>query len=227
MGTWTKTGVRKLIVEALTPLMAPAGFRFRKSEFVRKMDGGRQELTVTLADYNPVFRVSLVLCSRFDAVQEITNRFSGASEKDFGETLTSMTQLEFFGLPAKPGAGVEWEVKSEADLGAVLPGVVAVVRDRVLPFFDEYRDLQALHRGLNPPGAERMLKPRWPNDWQKFDASNEPYREMTGVAVAHLAGDPRFDELVAAYRSQIKILRDLNRQKFEDMVAYLSSVRRA
>jgi len=221
MSTWTKSEVRKLIVEALAPVLGPAGFRFRKESFVRKIDGGRQELAISLVDYKPVFRFSLVCCTRLDAVEEITNRFSESPEKYHGETLTSMTQLEFFGLPAKPGAGVQYELKSEADASAVLPGVAALVRDRLLPFFEEYRDVAALNRGLNPAGAERLAEPRWPRDRREFDASNQPYRAMAGVAVAHLAGDPRVNKLVAAYRGQIRDLKDHDRQKFEQMVSHL------
>src|SRR5262245_48006827 len=160
MARWLKTEVRRMIVDAVTPVVSGAGFRFKKSSeaFARKIDGGRQELGLPLVDYNPIFHFSFTLCMRFEAVQDITNRFSGSPPKYHSMTLTSITQLEFLGLPAKPGIGVDYEVSSEAELMAVMPGVLAMVRDRVLPFFEEYRDIAAVNRGLNPEGAERVFR---------------------------------------------------------------------
>ena len=148
MAQWIKSEVRRLICEAVTPVVGPAAFRFNKRSqaFIRKIDGGRQEFGLPLVDYNPIFTFSFTLCTRFDAVQEITNRFSGSPAKYHGMTLTSVTQLEFLGLPAVPGRGVVYRVESEADLAATLPVVLAMVRERVLPFFEEYRDIAAVNR---------------------------------------------------------------------------------
>lgn len=77
-------------------------------------------------------------------------------------TLTSITQLEFLGLPAEPGRGVVFRVQSEPELASTLPGVLAIVRERVLPFFDEYRDVARVNRGFNPEGAERIFQTSWP-----------------------------------------------------------------
>ena len=125
MARWLKTEVRRMIVDAVTPVVSPAGFRFKKATeaFVRKIDGGRQELGLPLVDYNPVFRFSFTLCIRLEAVQEITNRFSGSPSKYHSMTLTSISQLEFLGLAAGPGNRVDFEVSSEAQLMAVMPGV--------------------------------------------------------------------------------------------------------
>jgi hypothetical protein len=214
--------VRRLIAEGLNPAVKAAGFRYRaKAEgFVRNIGGGRQELGIALWDYNPLFKFSLNLCVRLDAVQEIVNRFSGSSPRYHGMTLTSVTQLEFLGLLAT-GGQVEYQAASESELAAVLPGVAAMVRERVVLFFEEYRDVASLNRGLNPAGAERCTQRAWPPDRRTFDATNPPYRVMTGVVVAHLAGDPRLKKLIAAYRAQIAGISEQDRQKFEEMVAYL------
>lgn len=221
MVQWIKSEVRRVVSEALVPVVAGAGFRFKKSSqaFVRKIDGGRQELGLALADYNPVFEFSFTLCVRLEAVQEIVNRFSGSPPKYHGETLTSITQLEFLGLPAQPGRGVVYRVESESQLLEILPSIAEIVRQRALPFFNEYRDVEALNRGLNPAGAERVLEAV--SDRHLFDATNQPYRSMTGVTVAHLARDARLAELIAAYRSQLRESRESVRQKFEELVAYL------
>lgn len=228
MAQWLKTEVRRMIVDAVTPVVSPAGFRFKKATaaFVRKIDGGRQELGLPLVDYNPVFHFSFTLCTRFDAVQDITNRFSGSPLKYHPMTLTSITQLEFLGLSAGPGNGVDFEVSSEAALMAVMPKVLAMLRERVLLFFEEYRDIAAVNRGLNPEGGERVFRIVGFPDRRAFDATNQPYLAMTGAVAAYLANDPRLDALIDAYRSQIGEMPEHDRLKFENLVSYLNGERR-
>jgi hypothetical protein len=223
MVQWVKSEVQGLIVEGLNPVVNPAGFRFRKKteNYVRPIAGGRQELGLALWDYNPQFKFSLTLCVRLDAVQDIVNQFSGSPPQYHKITLTSLTQLEYLGLPAEAGR-VAYQASSEPELAAVLPGVAAMVRERVVPFFEEYQDVAALNRGLNPDGAERLTQLQWPPDRREFDASNPPYRAMAAVTVARLAGDPRWQELVAAYRAQSARLAEDDRRKFERLVAFLA-----
>lgn len=228
MARWIKTEVRRMIADALTPVVGAAGFRFKKASeaFVRKIEGGRQELGLSLIDYNPAFEFSFTLCIRLEAVQEITNRFSGAPQKYHSKTLTSITQLEFLGLPAEPGRGVRFHVESEAELAAVMPNAVHIIRERVLPFFEEHRDVAAVNRGLNPEGADRVFQIVEFPDRRAFDATYQPYRAMMGIAVARLANDPRFPGLVSAYRSQICEMQEHDRAKFDNLVDYLNSERR-
>jgi hypothetical protein len=115
-----------------------------------------------------------------------------------------------------------FEVSSEADLAATMPSILTMVRERVLPFFDEYRDIAAVNRGLNPEGAERVFRIVGFPDRRAFDATNRPYRAMTGVVVAYLANDPRLDALISAYRSQISEMPEHDRSKFEKLVCYLN-----
>lgn len=222
MAAWGKTEVARLIIAGLKPVTAPAGFRYVKKDqsFVRLIDGGRQMLGVALWNSNPLFEFSLNMTVRLDAVQVITNQYSGSPPQFHAITTTSITQLEFLGLPAVEG-NVEWRASSVPELAALLPSVVTVVRERVIPFFDEYRDVAALNRGLNPEGAERVIQLPWPPDRRTFDASNQPYRAMAGVAVARLAGDHRWEQLVNAYRTQLSGLSDQDRQQFEALVTHL------
>ena len=223
MGRWGKPEVERLIVERLKPVVAPAGFRYVKKDesFVRAIDGGRQTLGVALWNYNPLFAFSLVMTVRLDAVQAIVNQFSGSPPTFHGVTTTTLTQLEFLGLPAEQGK-VEFRASSEAELVGLLPGVEALVRERVVPFFGEYRDLAAINRGLNPAGAERVIQlPPYPDRRAFYDTTNPLYRAMVGVAVARLASDSRWEQLVAAYRAQLAEGWDQDRQKFERLVAHL------
>jgi len=117
-------------------------------------------------------------------------------------------------------------VESAAELAATTPGVLTMIRERVLPFFEEYRDVAAVNRGLNPEGAERLFRIVGFPDRREFDATNQPYRAMTGVAVAFLADDPRLSDLISAYRSQISEMQEHDRSKFDNLVNYLSGERR-
>src|SRR5690348_2431990 len=98
MADWKKTEVRRFVCEALDPVIGPAGFRYvkRSEAFVRKIEGGRQELVLALVDYNPEFWFSFALSIRLDTVQDIINRFSGTDVPT--KTMTSLTQLEHLGL---------------------------------------------------------------------------------------------------------------------------------
>jgi hypothetical protein len=156
---------------------------------------------------------------RLDAVQEITNLFSGSQPNYHGQTLTTITQLEFLGLPVRPGRGVVYTVQSEAELLGTLAPLIEMVRNRVLPFFDEYRTIETVNGGLNPVGAECVLEAS--SDRRAFDASNQPYRSMTGVTVAHLARDSRVLDLIDAYRNQLREARPDDRQKLENLIVYL------
>jgi hypothetical protein len=223
MANWTKSEVRRLIAVALEPVVQPAGFRFKKKTdaFVRPIEGGRQELGIALRDYNPRFDFSFNLCVRLEAAQEIVNRFSGSPPQYHDTTLTSVTHLEFLDLPAEPERGVVYQVESERQLSTLLPAICTMVRERVLPFFEEYRDLAALNRGLNPEGAEKIFKSAGPLDRRAFDSTYHPYRAMEGIAVAHLARDSRLNELIAAYRAQMDGGPPHDLQKYDAMVAYL------
>jgi hypothetical protein len=219
---WILGDVERLITNALDPILRPAGFRYRRKSgaFVRKIPGGKQELSVALWGYRPPFEFSFTLCVRLDAVEEITNQFAGVLPKYYGETLTSMTQLEFLDFPRNERGECRYGAESEPELLRLLPGVCALVRDRVLPFFEEHQDIQSLNRGLNPPGSEGVFQRSWPSDRRAF-AGDRPYRAMTGVAVAYLAGDPRLSDLIAAYRSQLSGMHEEYRQRFEETAGNL------
>jgi hypothetical protein len=53
-----------------------------------------------------------------------------------------------------------------------------------------------------------------------------PWRAMRAVVVAFLANDPRLDALISAYRSQMTLVPELFRSRFEELVRYLNGDRR-
>src|SRR5262245_34505623 len=105
MAPWGKAEVVRLIVDGLKPTVAPSGFSYVKKDgsFVRAIDDGRQKLGVALWNYHPLFAFSLTMTVRLDAVQAIVNQFSGSPPRFHSITTTSLTQLEFLGIPAERG----------------------------------------------------------------------------------------------------------------------------
>jgi hypothetical protein len=145
MAQWTRTEIRRMIVDAIAPVVSAAGFRLKQAPeaFVREIEGGGQKLGLSMVEYNADVHFGFYLCVRLNAVEEISNRFCGWPA-GAPTNSTSYTRLEFLGLPAY------FEVSSEAELAATMPNIVTMVRERILPFFDEYRDVAAVNRGLNP-----------------------------------------------------------------------------
>lgn len=224
MVRWIASEVRRQIARDLAPSMKRAGFGIRRpyEQFVRQIEGGRQELSISLVDYRPRFEFSFTVCIRLDAVEAVVNPFT-TTPAHYDITLTTMTQLEYFGLPSThPASGVFYEVTSEADLTRALRAFRPVLEERILPFFDEYRDLAALNRGLNPEGAERLTC--WAASRASFCDTPHPYRAMTGFAVAYLADDPRLEELLDAYRAQLRAIGEgVFLPQFERLVSSLDS----
>jgi hypothetical protein len=74
--------------------------------------------------------------------------------------------------PVVRAAGFRFEKTSETIVRNIEGSRLPMVRDRFLPFFDEYRDVAAVNRGLNPEGAARVF--RIVSDRRAFDASSQP-----------------------------------------------------
>ena len=49
---------------------------------------------------------------------------------------------------------------------------------------------------MNPEGAERVFRIIGFPDRRAFDATNQPYRAMTGVVAAYLASDSRLNAML-------------------------------
>jgi hypothetical protein len=206
----TQVELRELLHDRLAPLFP--GFEPSKKEegFVRKFDGGKQTVGVSLVDRWPLFlKFSLVLSVRLEAVQAIFNQFGGGPPKYFAITTTSATLLDYFfeGTEQKK----EFEVRDEVEIEMAMLELTPVVRDRILPFLDEYRTVDALNRGMNFGN-------------EKFDRLNEPYRSMSALTVARLAKEPRFPELVARYRERVATCQAHDREKLAKLIAHLETL---
>src|SRR6266404_1914816 len=222
-----KGEVSNTIYETLKPVLAPSDFRLNKSQvgFVRPIVGGTQTLGVPLWDHNPKFEFSLTMTFRLDAVEEITNRFSGSPPKYHSITQTVLTQLEHLGL-----RNCRWQAETESDLELKLSEVGSVVRDAVIPFFQQHQDLLTIAAAANP--AEAHVVPPAPNrittgmgiltDRALFSSGNHPYRAMSAITLACLAHFTNFESLVSRYQKELSALHlQSERDKFEKLVQFL------
>jgi hypothetical protein len=151
---------------------------------------------------------------RIDAAEEITNRFSGSPPKYHSSTLTILTQLEHLGV-----CPCRWQAESESELRSRLLDVTRIVQDRVIPFFDRYQELSIIAAAANPeptPGAGLVT------DRSLFSSGNQPYRHMSAITLAHLAGLGNFDALVLRYHKELSSLNlQRERDKFDKLVQFL------
>jgi len=202
------------------------GFRLKKSQegFIRRIEGGTQTLGVALWDYSPKFEFSLTMTMRLDAVEELTNLFSGSTPKYHRITQTTLTQLEHLDAPR-----CRWKAETKGELESELAMVNGIVQHRVLPFFHQHRDLMTIAVAANPEVAP--LVPPTPNgmatgmgllaDRVLFSSGIHPYRAMSNITLAHLARLHHFDALIQRYRKELMPIQENQREKFEQLVRFL------
>ena len=199
-----KQDMANLIFEMLGGILSETNFRLKKSEscFVKKIPEGRQMLGLPLWDYRPEFQFSLNICIRLDAVEDIFHKFSGSS--DHSASFTTMARLEYF-----TGGSAKYKVTTAEEVTSAGVGLASVIRDKILPFFDENEDVKALDRTVNA---------KYPG----IDITQYPWRAMHAVILAHLAGNADFESLVVKYRNEMQLASE-TAHPFNQVVQYLKA----
>jgi len=184
------------------------GFRLvkKQSGFVRRLGEATQVIGMSLVDYKPEFRVSLVVTIRLEEAQRILNAFTGSPPRYHSMTVTTATTLEYF----LPGAE-QYCVRNPDEVLAAGKELAPVLRERIVPFLEGHADAQSLDAVMNS------------DEGASFDRTNPPYRQMSSLTLARLAGNPRFGELVAAYEKEAATWHPQDRQKLSAIVEYLRS----
>lgn len=203
----TKEEMTNLIYQTLGNILSATDFRLKKSKeaFVRQIPGGRQMLGPPLLDYNPEFVFSLVMCIRLDAVEEIFHLFSGSPNAKYqAMSYTTITRLEYF-----TGGPTDFKVATADDVTSAGTVLSSVIREKIIPFFDEHKDVSALDTAVN---------------WQEpgIDITQNPSGAMHSIILAHLAGSQNFDALVAKHRSEMQLGREVV-HPFNRLVEYLKT----
>lgn len=219
-----RNDVKHILQETLEPVLTPNGFRARGDCFVRSIADGNQQISIALYDYRPTFEFSASLGIRLEEVESFVAPFTGVLPEHRSLTLTSLTQLEHFGLKVEGGRGVLFRGDSHDTLCQAASRLADVLRLHAVPFLDRYRDLPSVEAGLNPPGAEGISSPIWPEDHSRFDGTNEPYRAMHGIATAYLVGNPKTLSLIHAYRGQLSGMVEEIRSKYESLAKHIEAL---
>jgi hypothetical protein len=193
-----RTEVRDLIYKGLAGMLVTQGFRLNRKHggFVRRIPDGTQCVGVALADYSPAYIFSLSLSTRLESVQSILNLFSGSPPRYHASTVTAITQLDYFSKKPK----TEYAVRTAADISSAILDLEPTVRERIIPFLDRHQDVMAWDKAVNSTSNDVCGGGTLSDRCDSVDNSNHPYRGMTAVVLAHLAGNPDFEEIVRRLR---------------------------
>jgi hypothetical protein len=214
-----KSEVKNLIYESLKGMLEAHGFRLNKKQegFVRRIPDGKQYIGIPLVDYNPTYIFSLTLTTRLETVQSILNLFTGSPPQYHAITVTTITQLDYFTKKK-----TEYKVATEADISNAIVDLTPLAHGKIIPFLDQHQDVVSWDKAVNSPnndvcGDSSMLTDRY----DSVDNSNHPYRGMTAVVLAHLAGNPTFDDIIRRLRNFYQGSREAT-DKLTRLVDYLN-----
>ena len=201
-----KREMAELIFEMLGDILSGAEFRLNRSEdaFARKIPNGSQLLGLPRWDYKPAFEFSLNICIRLYAVEEIFHRFSGAPPKYHSLSYTTITRSEHF-----TGGSSKYRVTTAEEVASVGVVLSSVVRNKIIPFFDEHQDLQSVDKVVNveQPGIDITLSPSG---------------AMHSVILAHLAGNKDFERIVIKHRTDMGLTPEVD-HPFNRLVNHLQT----
>jgi len=179
-----KSEVLASIYEKLERILSPHSFKLNKKKqaFLRKFDGGHHAIYVPLWGHPSQFEFSLSMTVRLDAAEAIIRKFSPAAPGYESMTETVIFQL----MPLTNCRTSDFPVSTHEEIEKAFVTISEVIKTKVLPLLDDCSNVVGLERRVNP------------NKGMSLDSSNPPDNIFSSLALAHLAGNPRFDELVSA-----------------------------
>ena len=195
----------EMIYGELAKVLALTNFSLnrKKEGFIRQINGGWQEIGVPF--YPDRFEFSLVVTIRLDAVERISHMFSGSPLEYHSDTVSTIIQLEHFTL-----GPTEFAVTNAQDIQNAIAVLEPVIHDRILPFLEKHQDIVSLDCMLN-----RCIP--------SVDTSFHPYRGMSAIIAAKMAGNPEFERLVAQYANEMNAMPTPDREKFNRLAEYLKA----
>jgi hypothetical protein len=199
-------------------VLVPRGYRFTMLDkhtegFVRAGDGIRHSIIIPMWDHAPAFEFSLTTCIRVEAVEAISNLFSGVCPEYHSSSDTCVINL-----PALVPHLDRLTVYDAATIRQAVDQLAPHITDRILPFLDSHRDVRSLDRLMNqgiPP--EQVWGMEGWGSWLLWYA-------MSAIILARLAQNPDFDELVDRYRHETRDFDDDDKERYEKLVEHLRSL---
>jgi hypothetical protein len=203
----------------LSERLTPAGYHFKKLDndvegFIREVDGIRQMVFAALWDRAPAFEFAIGLGIRVEAVEAISNLFSGVLPEYQSSSDTCVINLKAV-VPHLD----RFTVYDDATIEQAVDQLAPYITNDILPFLDSHRDVKSLDRLMNqgkPPGQVWGME-GW-GSWVLWYA-------MSAVILARLAQNPDFDKLVGRHRHEIRDFDDDDKERYEKLVEHLRSLK--
>lgn len=184
-----KSVVRDGIFNAVTERLKAAGFSSQKKNhcFVRKFDGGYQELVLPIVDRRSIQKVSVLGMVRLDVVANIAFMFDDSLPPETKATadVIRFNQDYFSGNPG------DYSIGNEVELANAIDAILAMLEKDMLPFLLACESLEFVEKILNGPSGERLVM---------FDHT----RALNGVVAAHLCGRSDVEQLGEKYRAELR-----------------------
>ncbi len=185
----SKAHVVEVLLQELEPFMKPHGFKAVKkdSAFKRKLGVCDQSLLFGIVDYCPKFQIELYFWIRpklGGPCQVVADQNAGSGWPLDMEKVADMAGVKRFG--DQPGLSGRSRVDSLSGLKDWAHRLGAFVSSAVVPIADKCQTVAEVDRLMNPEGA---------------DAS--PFTQyIDALVLAKAAGNPRYEALVAEWRSK-------------------------
>jgi hypothetical protein len=205
-----KNEVRDLIFAGLNEILSKKGFRQKKTadHFVRKIGEGWQRIDVGLWDYNPLFRFSLGVSIRIDAIEDVVaGILAGPDYYPSPDGLSTYTPLAYF-------AGTwedKYDVVSAEDIARSLSEVKVIVEEKIFPFLDELMTIGEIERAVNGDATDIYF-------------GSFPRLAYTRIAAAYLASPSRFESAANKCERELEAA-NFNKPQFDRVRKLIAALR--
>lgn len=199
-------------------LLMPRGYKLANLDkhtegFVRVGEGIRQSIIMPMWDRAPTFEFSLAMCIRVEAVEAISNLFSGVLPEYQASSDTCVIRLKAI-VPHLD----RLMVYDDATIELAVDQLAPYITNDILPFLDSHRGVKSLDRLMNQGKAPAQV---WGMDgWGSWVL----WYAMSAVILARLAQNPDFEKLVERHRHEIRDFDDEDKERYEKLVEHLRSL---
>lgn len=256
-GASGRKSLRQGLLDELAQILTPAGFRYQKNDdaFARRIPAGRQAIYAGGNTHGGQYVFEPAVFIRLDAVEALVYPDKPKEQRRMATIVTQLEHFGLrgeqpFGVHWRIVSHEDVSAAMET-LRPVLQEEVLPFLDRyqdVISLDQALNPVDAASDGAATPEAPRRgllraalarLAPRkadavpedpfgpWRQTRRVLDYGSQPQRSMVRLAIAHLAGNPRFEELAETYTREISALelRPEVRQEFDDLLARLRAAR--
>jgi len=207
--------VRKEIAACLKEQLEHHGFKVKSGtggvQYRRPIDGGRHQISISLANYEPDYVYSLVAGVRFDRLVEIDEEIDELPEPDkYRDQALSLTvDLDYFSGKRRH----EFSVSSAEEIRASINELLPVIESKIIPFLDGCRTIEDYDRLVNPVDLNNPVVPE--------------FNQITAVVVAKLVRNPNFNRVLERARQAPDMQHKMHQELLDRALQILDRIERA